>query len=349
VSHPLESIWPLVIQRFDHACELSKASSRRETVTELNQVARRLTNYQTQADWVDAILDGAAAFAEHVALFFVESGAALHLRGRRGLDLPDDLSFEAVKAPAFADAIGSKEAVIALRIPEEVSGVLAVLSPTRPHNAEGSLFPQSDGKVARGTSTSVENAVEPPVSVAEPAVESEYLPVETPQRCYLVPLLNRTRVVAVLFAAGDQTDLNAIELIATIASAVLEQHGKRPDLVAVESGADHAPAAAVKPKTLPAWADLADAERNLHIRAQRFARVRVAEMQLYKADLCQKGIERKDLYLYLKPEIEPARESYRAQFMTIPSMVDYLHLELVASLAHGDEFLLGVEYPGQML
>jgi hypothetical protein len=326
VSHPLESIWPLVIQGFDQACELSKASSRRETVTELNQVARRLTNYQTQADWLDAILDGAAAFAEHVALFVVESGAALHLRGRRGLDLPDDLSFEAVKAPAFADAIGSKEAVIALRALEEVSGALAVLPSTRPLNAEGSLGLQAGA-----------------------TVESEYLPAETPQRCYLVPLLNRSRVVAVLFAAGDQTDLNAIELIATIASAVLEQHGKRPDLVAVESGADHAPAAAVKPKTLPAWADLADTERNLHIRAQRFARVRVAEMQLYKADLCQKGIERKDLYLYLKPEIEPARESYRAQFMTIPSMVDYLHLELVASLAHGDEFLLGVEYPGQML
>lgn len=305
MSHPLESIWPLVIREFDHACEFSKATSRRETVTELNQVVRRLANYQTQADWVDAILDGAAAFAGHAALFSFESGTRLHLRGSRRLDLADDLSFEAATAPAFAAALESREAVIALRTAEEVPEALAVL-------------PSS-------------------------------LPLDTPQRCYLVPLLNRTRVVALLFAAGEETDLNAVELIATIASAVSEQHGKRPDLVAIESGAAGTNAAAAKQKTLPAWADLADTERNLHIRAQRFARVRVAEMQLYKADLCQKGVQRENLYLYLKPEIEPAREAYRTQFMTIPSMVDYLHLELVATLAHGDEFLLGADYPGQMV
>jgi hypothetical protein len=305
VSHPLESIWPLVIREFDNACELSKTTSRRETVTELNQVAWRLTNYQTQGEWVDAILDGAAAFAVHAALFLVESGSTLHLHGSRRLDLPDDLCLGAATAPAFAAAIESKEAVIALRTAEEVSQALAP-SPS-------------------------------------------CLPLETPERCYLVPLLNRSRVVAVLFAAGEETDLNAVELIATIASAVLEQHGTRPDLVAIESGAADTPAAAAKLRTLPAWADLADAERNLHIRAQRFARVRVAEMQLYKAGLCQKGVERQDLYLYLKPEIDSAREAYRTQFMTTPSMVDYLHLELVATLAHGEEFLLGADYPGQML
>jgi len=305
VSHPLESIWPLVIREFDNACELSKTTSRRETVTELNQVARRLTNYKTQADWVDAILDGAAAFAEHTALFLVEKSSTLRLRGSRCLDLPDDLCFEAAIAPAFGAAIESREAVIALRTAQEVSETLAALPSCLPH--------------------------------------------ETPERCYLVPLLSRTRVVAVLFAAGEETDLNAVELIATIASAVIEQHVKRPDLVAIESGAADIPAPAEKLKTLPAWADLADAERNLHIRAQRFARVRVAEMQLYKADLCHKGVERQDLYLYLRPEIDPAREGYRTQFMTTPSMVDYLHLELVATLAHGDELLLGADYPGQML
>jgi hypothetical protein len=330
VTHPLDSVWPLVVKEFDHACKRSKTTSRRETVTELNQVMRRLTSYQTQSEWVDAVLDGAAAFAEHVALFSVESGLVLHLRGRRWMDLPDDLSFHAAAAPAFADAIESKEAVIALRTPEEVSIALAPK-------------PSTD-RLGR------EASPEPPAHVAEPVVESEYIPIESHQRCYLVPLLNRARVVAVLFAAGgEETDLNAIELIATIASAVVEQHGKGPDLVAIESGAPETPALAAKPKTLPAWADLADTERNLHIRAQRFARVRVAEMQLYKADLCQKGVERQDLYLYLKPEIEPAREAYRTQFMTVPSMVDYLHLELVAALAHGDEFLLGADYPGQML
>ncbi len=89
-------------------------------------------------------------------------------------------------------------------------------------------------------------------------------------------------------------------------------------------------------------------ERSLHIRAQRFARTKVAEMQLYKPELCQKGNDSQDVYLYLKHEIDSAREGFRSQFMTIPTMVDYLHLELVSSLVHGDEFLLGADYPGQM-
>jgi hypothetical protein len=305
-----------------------------------------LKNYQTQADWVDAILDGTAAFSAHVALFTVESGKMLRLRGRRWLDLPDDLSFEKSTAPAFADAIESKEAVIALRTPEEVSEALAPAPRTNPLKQQALLSLQSVTAITGGSSTAAERDVPDAASVPG----SEYLPSEAPQRCYLVPILNRTRVVAVLFAGdGEDTDLHALELIATVASAVLEQHGKRPDLLAIESAVTDTPAAPAKQKTLPAWADLADTERNLHIRAQRFARVRVAEMQLYKADLCQKGVEREDLYLYLKPEIEPARELYRTQFMTIPSMVDYLHLELVATLAHGDDFLLGADYPGQML
>jgi hypothetical protein len=72
-------------------------------------------------------------------------------------------------------------------------------------------------------------------------------------------------------------------------------------------------------------------------------------MQLYKPELSRKGTERQDLYLYLKPEIDSAREAYLTQFMTVKSMVDYLHLELSSSLAHGNELLLGPEYPGQMV
>jgi hypothetical protein len=100
--------------------------------------------------------------------------------------------------------------------------------------------------------------------------------------------------------------------------------------------------------SLPSWSDLDEAQRSLHIRAQRFARTKVAEMQLYKPELCQKGNDRQDVYLYLKQEIDSAREGFRTQFMTIPTMVDYLHLELVSSLVHSDEFLLGADYPGQM-
>jgi hypothetical protein len=100
---------------------------------------------------------------------------------------------------------------------------------------------------------------------------------------------------------------------------------------------------------LPAWADLDERQRALHIRAQRFSRVIVAEMQLFRPEACRAGREQANLYIFLKSELDKARETYRKQFMTIPSMVDYLHLELVHSVADGDELKLGADYPGQLV
>ena len=72
-------------------------------------------------------------------------------------------------------------------------------------------------------------------------------------------------------------------------------------------------------------------------------------MQLARPEACRAGREQRDLYLLLKSEIEQARETYRKQFMTIPSMVDYLHLALVQTPAEGDEVKLGAEYPGPLV
>jgi hypothetical protein len=100
---------------------------------------------------------------------------------------------------------------------------------------------------------------------------------------------------------------------------------------------------------LPAWADLDEQQRTLHIRAQRFSRVTIAEMQLFRPEACRAGREQSNLYIFLKGELDKAREIYRKQFMTIPSMVDYLHLELVRTVAGGDELKLGADYPGQLV
>ena len=96
---------------------------------------------------------------------------------------------------------------------------------------------------------------------------------------------------------------------------------------------------------LPLWADLDESQRQLHIRARRFARVTVAEMQLSKPEACRAGREQGDLYLFLESEIDKAREIYSKQFRTISSMADYLHLELVRTAAGGDELKLGADYP----
>jgi hypothetical protein len=50
----------------------------------------------------------------------------------------------------------------------------------------------------------------------------------------------------------------------------------------------------------------------------------------------------------LGKEIDKARDTYRKQFMTIPSMTDYFHRELVGSILGGDASKLGADYPGEL-
>ena len=81
------------------------------------------------------------------------------------------------------------------------------------------------------------------------------------------------------------------------------------------------------------------------------ARVRVAEMRLYHED---RGEERRRA-----PAISTARckkrstrraiSSCKAFLSKSPTMVDYLHLEILQSLAHDDDRLLGHNYPGPMV
>jgi len=91
------------------------------------------------------------------------------------------------------------------------------------------------------------------------------------------------------------------------------------------------------------------AEQQLHLRAQRFARVQASEMRLYHADLVQSGRSHRNIYDLLKQPIDSARDAFRAQFFAgCPSMVDYLHLELSRTLANDETDLLGSSYPGPM-
>ena len=172
---------------------------------------------------------------------------------------------------------------------------------------------------------------------------------DVPARARLIPITNQERVAAVLFAAEQEAlDGNALELIAGIASVVLERRSNAD--VHSQITAPVTPAASPRSKAhLPAWSDLSEIDQTLHLRAQRFSRVTVAESQLARPEACAAGRKAGDLYLFLKPELERARDAYRTQFMVTPSMVDYLHLELVRVLAGGDETMLGMEYPGALV
>jgi hypothetical protein len=80
------------------------------------------------------------------------------------------------------------------------------------------------------------------------------------------------------------------------------------------------------------------------------ARVRVAEMRLYHDEQVRNGVARGDVYGALQNEIDAARDQFRKAFLSkSPTMVDYLHLELLRSLAHEEDRVLGYGYPGPMV
>jgi len=164
---------------------------------------------------------------------------------------------------------------------------------------------------------------------------------------YLFPIVNTARVVATLFVASEEAEVDPLELLCGMASSALEHKAAGASALSI------APAPKTQPATperrLPDWADMPPAQRALHSQAARFARVTVAEMQLAKPFACREARERGDLYVVLSKEIDKARETYRKQFMTIPSMADYFHRELIGSVLEGDATKLGADYPGELV
>jgi len=180
--------------------------------------------------------------------------------------------------------------------------------------------------------------------VSAPLVE---LLAHTPDtRVSIFPVLAGERAAALVYCWGT-VQVAALELLAQVASAVWSAIPvPPPQLVTIAMAPDAAP---VKPKPA-AWQDLMAGEQQIHLRAQRFARVQAAELRLYHADVVQVGRTRRNLYEALRQPIDDARQSFRTQFFTdCPSMVDYLHLELTRTLANDDPDLLGSTYPGPLV
>ena len=81
----------------------------------------------------------------------------------------------------------------------------------------------------------------------------------------------------------------------------------------------------------------------------RFARVKVAEIQLYQASGVKAGRAARDLYGVLGPQIDAARTAFRDRFLIpLNGIPDYLHQEMVKTLAKEDVVLLGPSYPGPL-
>jgi hypothetical protein len=158
------------------------------------------------------------------------------------------------------------------------------------------------------------------------------------EKAYLFPIVARHSVMAMLVASAVQASA-PIELLCEAAGMRLET------FQLMLSPQPKASAAAPL-----AWDDLNSEDRKLHLQAQRMARLRVAEMRLYHENQVRSGAAVGDIYGALQSEIDAARDQFLQTFLSKSStMVDYLHLEILRSLAHDDDGLLGHRYPGPMV
>jgi len=167
------------------------------------------------------------------------------------------------------------------------------------------------------------------------------------RKFHLFPVVTRERVGAVLYADAEDrpVESGALELLATVAGAVLESRSaisNQSNLVNIADSGN-------KPK-VSSWFSLSREEQELHLKAQRFARVHIAGIRLHKSDKVKEGRARHALYASLKTEIDSARDVFQRDFLPVsPAMVDYLHLELLRTLANENADLLGPDYPGPMV
>jgi hypothetical protein len=181
----------------------------------------------------------------------------------------------------------------------------------------------------------------------------------TPEtRAFVFPLDVREAVPALIYCWGS-VQVAAIELLAQVASAVwsafpIPEPEPAPQPEPVGQLVTIAPApvpepAPEAPRPASTWEAMPAEEQQIHLRAQRFARLKAAEMRLYHADLVQAGRTHRNLYEILRQPIDTARETFHSLFFSCPSMVDYLHLELTRTLANDDTDLLGSTYPGPLV
>ncbi|WP_031499692.1 hypothetical protein [Bryobacter aggregatus] len=327
---------PLVEQTKEETATRTRDAARRELGQQLSQAIRVFRQAVDGAEWKEALLDAVQPFCALTALFLVTKDR-FSLEGVRGVvgELETNFALEFEEAAAFHNALESKDIVVAVRSDSEVSPYVMSLRPDA-----------------------------------------------TPGKCYLFPVLVGDVVTALLYLepAAQPLEMGAVETLVTAAGLTLQsirsaravqssslvniasalnpedRDSYRDDpFVPVPVGAfavngDGTPAAEIVPERSFNWDELTQEQRELHMRAQRFARVQVAEMRLYKDDAVKAGRRDANIYLRLKTEIDEARERYLSQFLDGQQhMRDYLHGELVETLAIDNPQLMGPDYPGSLV
>lgn len=177
-----------------------------------------------------------------------------------------------------------------------------------------------------------------------------YLGEAVDEKIRVFPILSRGLVRALVLAEAGAKPFHAgsIEILTMAAGhrwATGKESTEPAQLITIQGSAE------AKPKeSTHNWFQLSPQEQEVHLRAQRFARVQVAELRLYQSERVRQSRRDGNIYGVFRTEIDQAREEFRTQFVeTCPSMLDYYHMELVRILANENEKVLGPDYPGPLV
>jgi hypothetical protein len=301
----------------------------REIGDEFNQTVRRLRRRGEDEELYAALLDAAARFC----------GRAIVLISDPCSSLKNGESDESQSRPIRqnpADRLNSRFLRIAgsRGLPEKATATLL-----------GTEITVADAPALAGAIDSMDTLVTMRTSSELSERLVTVLGGEAPgAKAFLFPVVSGEKTVALLYADAGDRDVRAgpLELFTSVAGLLLGSRITESVLVTSQ----RRPARTI----VSDWAELAPEDQRIHLRAQRFARVQVAKMRLYSSDAVESGRARRNLYAELRDEIDAGRESFRLQFVVpCSSMVDYVHLELVRTLANDDASLLGSLYPGPLV
>lgn len=286
----------------------ARGRARRELADQLNLAVRRIRQSHSVEELAETLADAAISFATGAAILRIADDAA-HGEAIRGVAAEETAAFTSLEIP--------------------LAPALATAVESR------------DPVIAVTTAAEVSERL---VSLASHSPDG---------RAYIYPLVVRDRVPALLYCWGSAQGA-ALEMLAQVAAGVGESlTAPEPPkvepvpLVTIAPAPEPTPAAA--PASASAWDALSPEDQAIHLRAQRFARVEVAEMRLNDAAAVQSGRTQRNIYGSLRSRIDAVRASFRQKFFApCSNMVDYIHVELVRSLAHDDADLLGKDYPGPL-
>jgi len=273
------------------AVEAAAEETTRTLSEELDQAVRRLTQSASVEDARTVLVDVTAPFSDCAIVFSIRDGIARAERMRRPASEqnPDgtaeslpSLQIPVSEAASFSAAIQTHDPVVAMNTPNEVSAALIGLFGDNPEQ-KAYVFPLT----VRGETSALLYAaggVQPAileVLAQVGALHLEKLAAES--RAAWAP----ARTMAAGSAAAGGSELVGIS-----------SPWRQPEIPPEPAGA------AMARKGRLEWWDLSRQDQQLHLSAQRFARVQVAEMRLSKPDALRNGRAQRDIYRGFKEPID---------------------------------------------